>query len=229
MTGIVAQIVERELGTMVPEVPASWSYTAHGMKLEVWRPRYHRDRKDGFGFRTVQFRVSAEGGGLACGHFIEWSGSGSLEEFFFEADGLSQSDHDTADIVQRVWGEDLSPFDYGTVVRFERLAIKATSHSSEIWSLIHTVIGKEFARRGSMMVLKAFPLEFERPRAMGNKGFRRRASAMSRYYQRRLDVHIIPGPYGADGWMWRPLRYCPAPPIKRPRAPRRVRWSRLIR
>jgi len=192
------------------------------MEVAVWRHRFYRDRKDGFGFRTVQFKICAEGHALAGGHFIEWSGSGSLEEFFYEADGLSKADHDTADIIQRVWGDELSPFDYGTVVRFGRLAIVATSHSLEIWSLINSVIAKEFARRGSLLVLKAFPLEFERPGGIERDGLRKRACAMSRYYERRLRVHVIPGPYGAEGWMWRPLRYCPLPPTKRPRAPRRA-------
>src|SRR5271156_3780475 len=163
---------------------------------------------------------------LAGGRFREWSGPpvGFLEEFFEEADGLSQADHDTADIILSVWGEDRSPFDYGTVVRFERLAIRATTRSSEIWAIIARLIEKEFAIRGSMLILKAFPLEFEGNGAA--KGLPKRTRAMVRYYQHRMRVQIVPGPYGVEGWMWRALRYCPLPPMKPPRAPGRARQRR---
>jgi hypothetical protein len=224
MAKTVAELVERELGEFVPHGKISWSDTNRGLKLDVWRHRFYRDRKDGFGWREVEFRISAEDRALAGGHFREWAGppAGFLEEFFEEADGLSQADHDTADIIQRVWGEYLSPFDYGTLVRFDRLAIRATTRSPDIWSLIDGLIGKEFATRGSMLILKAFPLEFESDSRTQRQRFLKRARAMSRYYQRRLGVRIVPGPYGVEGWMWRALRYCPEPPQKAPRRPRRT-------
>jgi hypothetical protein len=225
MGGTVAEVVERELGE-APRRKASWSDTWGGIKLAVWRHRYCRDRKDGFGWREVEFSISAEGLALAGGRFREWSGPpvGFLEEFFEEADGLSQADHDTADIILSVWGEDRSPFDYGTVVRFERLAIRATTRSSEIWAIITRLIEKEFAIRGSMLILKAFPLEFEGNGAA--KGLPKRTRAMVRYYQHRMGVQTVPGPYGVEGWMWRALRYCPLPPMKPPRAPGRALRSR---
>jgi hypothetical protein len=42
------------------------------MKLEVWRHRYRKEIRDGFGWRRVEFRMSSEGQAIAGGHFIEW-------------------------------------------------------------------------------------------------------------------------------------------------------------
>ncbi len=118
------------------------------------------------------------------------------------------------------WSDDTSPFLYGTVVRFERLVIRSGHYSTQVWSLVSYLIDREFARRGSILMLKAFPLEYERqttqaPRSV-YKRLRRRKLAMERYYTYRLGTRSVPGPYGKDGWMWRPLRHCEPP----------ARWKR---
>jgi hypothetical protein len=196
----------------------SWSKTADDLRLDVWRQRYWKERKDGFGYRSIHFQIAANNNSLSAGHFVEWTGPAIsyLDDFFYEADALSLADHDTADILIKVWGDDDSPFNYGSVVRFERLVIKSTRYSPEIWSLLSDLIAREFARRGSMLMLKAFPLEYEAGLGPGTpvrirNRFRRRSMAMRRLYAHRLGISSVPGPYGKDGWMWRALRYCPQP------------------
>jgi hypothetical protein len=89
-------------------------------------------------------------------------------------------------------------------------------------TLIARLLNREFRRRGSMIVLKAFPLEFEGvgPAASG-KRVKRRTSALVRLYERRLGMTALPGKNGRAGWMWRALRS----PIK-PSGPRRKNKTR---
>ncbi len=58
-----------------------------------------------------------------------------------------------------------------------------------------------------MIVLKAFPLEFEGvgPAASG-KRVKRRTGALVRLYERRLGMTVLPGKDGRAGWMWCALR-----------------------
>ena len=221
----VAELVDREIDIAGPN-KASWSKSAGGLRLDVWRHRYWREKKEDFGHRSVDFRIAANDNPLAAGRFIEWSAPpvSFLDDFLLAADGQSQADYDTADILIDAWGDEDLPFNYGTVVRFERLAIKSTSRSPDVWSLISELIGREFARRGSLLMLKAFPLEYEgrasadSPAAI-RKRFRRRCIAMRRYYAHRLGMSAVPGPYGEEGWMWRALKFCPEPSIEK-----RKRW-----
>jgi hypothetical protein len=194
-----------------------WSKVVDGLRLDVWRNRYWKDRKDGFGYRSIHFQIATSDDALASGHFVEWTAPAIsyLNDFFCAADAQSQEDHNSADILMSAWGDDESPFNYGTMIRFERLIIKSARHSPGIWSLISDLIRREFARRGSLMMLKAFPLEYEGAlapdaSAASRQRFRRR-KAMKRLYSRRLGVSAVPGPYGNDGWMWRSLKYCPKP------------------
>jgi hypothetical protein len=132
---------------------------------------------------------------------------------------LSQEEYDASRVVSIYWSDGVSPFDYGTVVRFERLVISRKTNSQAVWGLIAQVIAREFSRRGSLLLLKAFPLEFENrlteasPAAAHSK-FDARRRAMQRHYSQRLKVRSLPGEFGYDGWMWRPLRYCPMPELR---------------
>ena len=194
------------------------------MKLEVWRHRYYRDEKTGLAGGRWNSGSVPRGTALAGGHFREWSGppAGFLEEFFEEADGLSQADHDTADIIQRVSGR--IPF----AVRLRHGgSFRSSCYQSHDALPGHLGAHRWPYREGVcdtrlMLILKAFPLEFEGDNRTQRQRFLRRARAMSRYYQSRLGVRVVPGPYGVDGWMWRPLRYCPEPPTRAPRRPRRA-------
>jgi hypothetical protein len=217
----LAAVLESELHGGRPLKPI-WLATRADFHVDVWRNRYYRDDPEGYGYRSVRFRIGADDIAAAAGQFVEWSapGFGYLEDFFWAADAISQADHDAADILQRYWGEENSPLPFGTVVRFERLAISRSSRSVQIWQLISHVVEREFMRRGSILLLKAFPLEYEgrltkeSPAALP-KRFRQRCMAMRRHYRYRIGVAPVPGNYGRDGWMWRALRFCPTPRMKR--------------
>lgn len=58
----------------------------------------------------------------------------------------------------------------------------------------------------SIIVLKAFPLEYEGcapPGTEGARALRRRQRALVRLYRRLLGVRPLPGRHGREGWLWR--------------------------
>jgi hypothetical protein len=217
----VADVVAEELSPISERDKATWSKADGDLLLYVRRQRYSREESETFSYRRILFHIASQGEPVAAGLFVEWAApAGLLDEFLYVADAQSQADHDTADILVGAWSDDTSPFLYGTVVRFERLVIRSGHYSTQVWSLVSYLIDREFARRGSILMLKAFPLEYERqttqaPRSV-YKRLRRRKLAMERYYTYRLGTRSVPGPYGKDGWMWRPLRHCEPP----------ARWKR---
>jgi hypothetical protein len=216
----VSEVLQNELPERRLSKP-TWSTTAAGLVVEVKRNRFVKEVRDSFAHRSIFFRVWEGDRAAAAGRFIEWMGPAIslVEEYVDAADMLSQEEYDASRIVGSYWSDGLSPFDYGTVVRFERLAISRKSKSSEVWCLVAQVITREFSRRGSLLLLKAFPLEFENrfteasPAAARSK-FDARRRAMQRHYSHRLGVRSLPGEFGDDGWMWRPLRYCPTPELR---------------
>lgn len=216
----VREVIQRELrGERLPK--PTWTATAAGLVVEVKRNRFAREVPESFGYRSIYFRVWEDDRAAATGRFVEWIGPAIslIEEYVDAADMLSQEEYDASRIVSSCWDDSFSPFDYGTVVRFERLAISLCTRSSEVWTLIAQVITREFSRRGSLLLLKAFPLEFENrltaatPAATRSR-FDARLRAMQRHYSRRLGVRSLPGQFGNEGWMWRPLRYCPTPSFR---------------
>jgi len=77
------------------------------------------------------------------------------------------------------------------------------------------IISKHYAEDFSVLLLKAFPLEYEWRAPIGSEAaqtLERRRAAMIRHYRRVLRVEPLPGRPGEDGWMWRPLnQYAPMP------------------
>jgi hypothetical protein len=71
------------------------------------------------------------------------------------------------------------------------------------------LIRRRYQGRFSVMVMKAFPSEYEGEVEEGSpleRGFAARQKATERLHTRALGVRPLPGAYVADGWMWRPLR-----------------------
>jgi hypothetical protein len=103
------------------------------------------------------------------------------------------------------------PFDYGTLLVFDRLRIKTASVAESVtaWSWIEGLV-KRLATRASFMVLKAYPLEFENNapkdlRAKENLDHRLQArqAAMRRLYRHRVGMQDFPSEATCDKWMWR--------------------------
>jgi hypothetical protein len=155
---------------------------------------------------------------VAAGHFVEWRGPpiSDMQDFFQAADANSYGDYQFAAAVLESWDHHPALLDFGTLVRFDRLIIRSGSHSGQVWRAVGGLIDREFMRRGSVLLLKAFPLEYEG--ALGSTAnpaliakFHSRQRAMERRYKCVLGVCSLPNRLGAEGWMWRQLSYCPDP------------------
>ena len=214
----VRTLVRQEIDGSERSDKPSWSKISGPFQMTVWRRRYFTLDSEEYHYRTIHFQISVERDNIAAGHFVEWRGpsSSDMECFYQAADIVSNEDYEFAEAVLSSWDRIPPLFDFGTLVRFERLAIRPTILSSLVWKMIATMIHREFGRRGSAMLLKAFPLEYEG--ALGQSAssslrqkFEKRRRAMERHYGRVLKVQLLPGAAGKSGWMWRSLHHCPHP------------------
>ncbi|MGI6854371.1 hypothetical protein [Mesorhizobium sp. 1B3] len=208
----------------------AWSEATGDYVIECRRHRYWKMEPDCiFSKRNLELRLYKSGETCAVAEFVEWRSGGAslLDEFVDEADMDSQADYDMAIVMHGSWRWHEAPFDYGTVVRFERLAIDTRRDAGRLaWALIQAAITREFGRRGALMLLKAFPLEYEGEVTPHRRPFfERRVRAMLRLYSRTLSAKPLPNEWGADGWMWRPLRYCPPPVSPKPKRRARPKLS----
>ena len=145
--------------------------------------------------------------------FFEWDAADHPvigEDFLDVADSRSQEDYDMAAVVQQCWSDEYEhPLDYGSVVVFHRLVVSQPMPG--FWPTARAAIKREFSRRASMMLLKAFPLEWENrfqdPQAPGSIDFDRRLTAMMKHYQRQLGVSRLPVSSTYGQWMWLPIRF----------------------
>ena len=194
--------------------------TAHiaGYDFHTLRHRYF-DASDGgeMKLRHLTISISFEGTLVGTAKLREWSLPVfcSPGEFWEIADGLSQEDTDGAELLGAFWDWHQWPPEYGTVVIFSRLAIDSRrDRRRNALRLLGEYLQVEFGRRASVLLLKAFPLEFEHvvgPNPDRQVLFDRRSRAMLRLYRHALGVEPLPDHGRLTDWMWRPLRYCPAP------------------
>lgn len=197
----------------------AWSAEFDGFTVECRRRRYwKREATFEYASRNIMIRLLSRGQVCGVAEFVEWKSDGLADgdELFYELDGLSSEDSDTASTILSCWEDGNLPFDYGTVVRFDRLGIAAGPHVSRLaLSSLRQAIDREFGKRGSVLILKAFPLEFEweAKTSKQEKLLADRQRAMVRHYGARLGTRPLPGKLGEDGWLWMPLRYCPEPEL----------------
>ena len=152
---------------------------------------------------------------VACLRFVEWDIEplSHEDDLILEMDNHSAEAVELAEVLETNWEiGDLAGI--GIIVEF---SLAWVSSQAQLPSIILTVanmlIEERFGRTGALLVLKAFPLEYEaRGVATVSKHFPRRQAAMIRHYQRQLGVKSIPGGDGQGGWMWKRLHeYTPAP------------------
>jgi hypothetical protein len=127
----------------------------------------------------------------------------SSNEFLEKMDGHSQATYDIANVICANW-EDVSEIsDYGDIVELNRVWMSAPfSKRGRFSAAANTLIGHLFKGR-SLLILKAFPLEYEGEVTDENAAsFLRRQKAMKRHYQRIFDVSAFPGTDGEGGWMY---------------------------
>jgi hypothetical protein len=132
----------------------------------------------------------------------------SNDDFFNTMDADYHADAHLAEVLCAAWDAVVPDvLDYGPVLEF-RLAWVAPEYArSGLWATAaKAIIEAEFDDH-SILVMKAFPLEYERRAPRGSpayKGLERRQAAMVRYYERLFGVDRFPGMFGDDGWLWRP-------------------------
>lgn len=191
----------------------AWTTNVNGAyQIECRRGRYCSGEASAyFKDRHLEMRFTSPAGTFAAAKFVEWSygSGGELQEFVDEADASSQADYDMAEAIRSSWAWYEFPFDYGTVVRFDRLVIDTEKDTRRIaWTCLSRAIDREFRKRGALLLLKTFPLEYEgEVNDATRAAFDKRLSAMTRLYRHRLSALTLPGKWGAKGWMWRPLRF----------------------
>lgn len=190
-----------------------------GYDFHSYRERYF-DASEGeeMKLRHLTISITYEGALVGTAKLREWSLPGfcSPEAFWETADGLSQEDTDAAELLGAFWEWHQWPPQYGNVVIFSRLAIDSRRDAGRKGlRRLGDYLQVEFGRRASVLLLKAFPLEFEH--AVGSDLidrqvlFDRRSRAMLRLYRDTLRVQPLSDHGRLTNWMWRPLRYCPAP------------------
>jgi hypothetical protein len=200
----------------------NWNVERGGLIGRAWIDRFcdPKDAEYYFQDRDVFFAMERDGRRIAAGTLTIWrgvydkdGGGWDLEGFVRRGDMNSQSEYDTAVAVARVWGTDDEdnwwtddPFCYGYLCSFDRLVIdaKTSADVEAAWQIIDALLRR--IRRGmAVMVLKAFPLDYEGEVTAENRlAFERRQRALNRLYQRRIGFEPVPHKALADeGWMLR--------------------------
>jgi hypothetical protein len=214
-----------ELAVRRDEKP-NWTAERGGLTGRAWIGRFCKRTGNNYNFRDreVFFVIERYDRLIATGALKIWrgvhggdDGGWDLEGFVRRGDESSHSEHETAVAVARIWGTDdegnwrwnESPFCYGYLCSFDRLVIDA-KRSDDVeasWQIIDALLTR--IRHGvAVMVLKAFPLEYEgKITAESRPAFEQRARALARLYQRRLGFKLVPHKELADeGWMLRPFK-----------------------
>jgi hypothetical protein len=199
---------------------------SHGeLTGHAWISRFSRLAEDaetadcGFVMRKVFLTVESKQKQFASGELNVWRGvyrddvSFGLDTFVERGDRSSQSEYEMAHAVATIWGGkdpetwwlEQSPFCFGDLCIFERLAIdsRSVSHTYGTWTIINSLLERLCLRDTAAIVLKAFPLEYEGNVTKGNlTAFERRRRALVRLYKFRLGLKLVPDTGLAyEGWM----------------------------
>jgi hypothetical protein len=124
-------------------------------------------------------------------------------EFLYEMDNHSQETFNLADVICANWESIWEISDYGDIVELSGAWMSAPfSRRGRFSAAVNVLIQRLFKGR-SLLILKAFPLEYEGRVTGANAGsFHRRQKAMKRHYERILGVSPFPGADGENGWMY---------------------------
>lgn len=177
---------------------------AHGECALVCRTSKFDDLEgEEFKFRTVTMFVTTDGRSVAAARFRHWTMADvffpGAESFIEAADCHSQGDYEMAEFVSAHWPEEIHPLEYGDIVVFDRLAVLVPL--PDVWPLLARGIERQFGKKISLLVLKAFPVWERSDGEPLPSEFFRRQRAMKAYYRRQLDVTAVDGE--DSDWMWR--------------------------
>jgi hypothetical protein len=144
-------------------------------------------------------------------HFVEFEPDPLIdnEDLFLTMDAEYHADSQLAELLCDVWSDVVNDvLAYGPVLEF-RLAWMAPQHATAaVWATAAQALIKAEFDEYSILVMKAFPLEYEsRPDDpvadddfIADDGFIRRQAAMIRHYRRLFGVEPFPGEWGCR-WM----------------------------
>lgn len=154
--------------------------------------------------------------------FEEWSVNPLIndQQFFDMTDSITSATHAFGIALLSSWPI-RSVTAHGAVLDFSRLWVRPDHARSSMWAAaVRQLVQLRYHRRYALMLLKPFPLEYERELPEGSPlylGFTQRQAAMSRLYASVLGAQEMPlGTRAArDGWMWCPLKAGVPGPRKR--------------
>lgn len=180
-----------------------------GEHLEV---RYHRTgwRRLNVDFNTVKRRqtsalIVTDGQHVGSLEINEYRIATFTEsgEFLEEMDAHSHATYNLADVICGNWEEVSEISDYGDIVELNRAWMSAAFSNARRFSAAANTLIDNLYRNRSLLILKAFPLEYEGKVAARNEAsFLRRQKAMQRHYSRIFGVAPFPGADGRAGWMY---------------------------
>lgn len=126
------------------------------------------------------------------------------DEFIATMDSWSLTAVTIAEAMCAAWPDVTdSVTDFGGIVEFERAWVAPEFAKRSEWAEIASVVLSRVFRRRSILVMKAFPLEYEgRVGPEREEASARRQHAMVRLYRRLFAVTPFPGPWGQDGWLY---------------------------
>lgn len=137
---------------------------------------------------------------------FEFDAFAPTEELWNCMDSYAAADASLAGVLFDMWSDPADYSVYGPILDF-RTAWMAPGQPPGVWASVAKQIIATCCSDYSIIVLKAFPLEYEGRAPKGSRvqfRLRRRQRAMQRYYARVLQMKQLPGRHGKDGWMWRP-------------------------
>jgi hypothetical protein len=128
----------------------------------------------------------------------------------------AQVPDEVVDVIASGWPDGSDLFKSGVAV-FDELTSDGTVPRKALWAAIVSVVRNAVSPHAAILLLKAFPLEWECCPAgfspAGSLRHARRQAAMLHHYQRHLGaMPIFPASCGGV-WMWTGLSVAVAPPI----------------
>lgn len=124
-------------------------------------------------------------------------------EFWRTMDDASAEISALAEVINEAWEEPTDIAAYGDIVELKRVWIRPSlTGKGRLDAVSDTMLTELFESR-ALLILKAFPLEYEGAVAPDNEAmFKRRQAAMMRRYSAMLGVQPLPGKNGQEGWMY---------------------------
>lgn len=156
-------------------------------RKQVTAKLYHEGKHIG-SFRLNEYDVSCEA-----------EASQVFEFFDYRSAALSE----LGGVLCGHWPELFEVTDYGTIAELERAWMAPAAASGRHFSAATQAL-VSLSRRKALLLLKAFPLEYEGRVDCQNTGAHaRRQRALMRMYSAILGVQPVPGRAGERGWMFR--------------------------